>query len=564
MNKINIILYSILISFVSTGIKAQVPILVNDETFVPEICHINQLIRFKGELYFEADQCDYQSQLYKSDGTQQGTGMLKEIVCDCSGWIGSDPENLIVINDQMFFSQFDSTNTVKELWVTDGTYEGTRIVKHFNTHNWQGMKYPIKFDNKLFFIIDTEEYGYELWKSDGSEAGTVLVKDINPGTEESFPWYLMIMNDELFFFADDGQHGSELWKTDGSGPGTVMVKDINPGSGSSANNIEESYINYSGHLLFSANDGIRGAELWKTDGTENGTTMIKDINAGEHSSRPGNFVIYNNIVYFTAADYSHDYASDQPSETFYNTEFYRTDGTEEGTYLIKDINNDMEFGSFIDHLTVCNNTLLFTATASPDFNGGELYKSDGTAEGTIIVKAFSEVFQSYSSYYLSTGSILFFAATDPEHGDELWKSNGSENTTSLVYDIEPGYGDSHPAWMTIVDSVLYFTTGLDCSRLWKLNGMTNIITQENNMPVMKVYPVPFTDCVHVECPDLIGKKGLIKIYDHLGRAVYQKTFDDSSDIFISGLDKIDAGIYFLEISINNYRATRKIVKINSK
>jgi ELWxxDGT repeat protein len=540
--------------------KTQIPILVNEEGFLPELCGMNQLTSFKGELYFEAHQCDFKSQLYKTDGTWQGTGMLKEIVCDCAGWIGSQPENLIVIDDQMFFSQYDSTNTLKELWVTDGTYQGTRIVRRFNTSNWQGMKNPVKFDNILFFIIDTDDYGYELWKSDGSSDGTVLVKDIYPGTEGSFPRNFMVLNNELFFFANDGEHGSELWKTDGTEPGTVVIKDINPGSGNSSDNIVESYIAYSGYLFFSANDGIHGAELWMSDGTNEGTTMIKDINEGGNSSRPGNFVVFNDIVYFTAANFSYLDRITQPSEDFYNTELFRTDGTEEGTYLVKDINQDPEWQSYINHLNVINNTLLFTATASPDHYGGELYKSDGTTEGTVIIKAFSDVFVSYSSAYLSTGSIFYFRANDPEHGSELWKTSGNENTTTLVYDLEPGYADSDPSWLTAVNNVLYFTTGMNCDKLWKMDGLNNLTTPENDEPVINVYPVPFRDCLHVECPNLTGKEAVIRIYDDLGKLVYQKAFDDSADIFINGLKNIDAGLYLIEISINNHIVSKKIIK----
>jgi len=59
-----------------------------------------------------------------------------------------------------------------------------------------------------------------------------LVKDINPGGD-SYPQYLTNVNGTLFFTADDGIHGWELWKSDGTTAGTLMVKDINP-VGSSA------------------------------------------------------------------------------------------------------------------------------------------------------------------------------------------------------------------------------------------------------------------------------------------------------------------------------------------
>ena len=42
------------------------------------------------------------------------------------------------------------------------------------------------------------------------------------------------VGDTLFFTADDGVNGNELWKSDGTEAGTVLVKDINPGSGSSS------------------------------------------------------------------------------------------------------------------------------------------------------------------------------------------------------------------------------------------------------------------------------------------------------------------------------------------
>lgn len=139
-----------------------------------------------------------------------------------------------------------------------------------------------------------------------------------------------------------------------------------------------------------------------------------------------------------------------------------------------------------------------------------------------------------------------------------------KNTTSLVYDLEPGEEGSYPAWLTLVDSTLYFTTTTDCDKLWKLSGINNIATTEEYAPVINVYPVPVRDCMHVECPDLVGKKAYIKIYDHLGREVFRKAFDNAANMFINDLNNIDAGVYMLEISINNYQTSKKIIKINSR
>ena len=76
----------------------------------------------------------------------------------------------------------------------------------------------------------------ELWKSDGTTAGTVLVKDINPGLTAGYPnvpassepYGLTALDGQLLFTANDGIHGDELWKSDGTAAGTVLVKDIAP------------------------------------------------------------------------------------------------------------------------------------------------------------------------------------------------------------------------------------------------------------------------------------------------------------------------------------------------
>jgi len=98
------------------------------------------------------------------------------------------------------------------------------------------------------------------------ELYTAMVRDIYPGAVDSEPYALSDVNGTLFFAADYGSHGIELWKSDGTEEGTVMVKDIRPGAEGSIPYYLMAEVN--GMLLFAANDGTNGPELWRSDGIE--------------------------------------------------------------------------------------------------------------------------------------------------------------------------------------------------------------------------------------------------------------------------------------------------------
>jgi ELWxxDGT repeat protein len=108
--------------------------------------------------------------------------------------------------------------------------------------------------------------GQELWRTDGTSAGTIMVKDINPGPGGihggEYVRRHAVVGDGLYFAADDGVNGQELWRTDGTAAGTTLVADLWPGpSGSKPSDLTLSR----GALLFTADDGRLGAELWKIE-----------------------------------------------------------------------------------------------------------------------------------------------------------------------------------------------------------------------------------------------------------------------------------------------------------
>ena len=97
------------------------------------------------------------------------------------------------------------------------------------------------------------ERGLELWRSDGTSTGTRLVKRINTISTGSNPEHLINVNGTLFFAASNGS-SRELWKSDGTFSGTTMVRNLGPGDAN------PNYLaNAKGTLYFQADDGAHGA-----------------------------------------------------------------------------------------------------------------------------------------------------------------------------------------------------------------------------------------------------------------------------------------------------------------
>jgi ELWxxDGT repeat protein len=323
------------------------------------------------------------------------------------------------------------------------------------------------------------------------------VKAINPGNDSLIGYSTKSndaasLNGTLFFPASNGI-SLELWESNGTAAGTFQVKKFNP---SSFTNAYPSNMTTLGNAVyfFAYNGG--GGDLWKTDGTTAGTVMqvqgfTPPDNLGFAMENLGGVLYFRtrgtqttNLVRSdgTAAGTSTFFtgnASESPGNITlvggslffsFGSQLWKSDGTAAGTALIKDIHPGNPASS-VANLTAVGNTLFFTADDGT--HGGEIWESDGTASGTVMVKDINPGASSSAPHNLTAfGGTLYFTANDGTHGVELWRTDGTAAGTVLVKDINPGSAGSNPSDLTPFNGDLYFAAndGTDGNELWRSDG----------------------------------------------------------------------------------------------
>ncbi|QJE95458.1 ELWxxDGT repeat protein [Luteolibacter luteus] len=526
-----------------------------------------ELFAWKGSVYFRDPKPHGISELWKADGTEQGTVFLSKLNVVPNG--GS--LSFQVVGDQLYFQEASWGKSW--LWRTDGTPEGTVVVKFMNEPGQYSDETLLgSFGNRLYFVMAGLPMS-SLWSTEGTPK---TMRKLTRPTEGSGSFFddreessIMTDGKQLFLLSEtldsEGEIRTELWRSSGTAAGTrqywsasgkslcsstmlgsraIYVADqellITNGTGRGTKVLmdlrKDGGTPGSYHSLFRV-DGLvyfrvqrdDTSSLWRTDGTPEGTL---ELDAGAGSS----FASLDGIFYSLTSD----------------GRLYRSNGQADGTWEVKDLSlrpeeaalNLMRVGSrlifttkagahhsvwtsdgtsagttYVDILptslvmpTDLEGTLIFFAKVEGEFRlyrysgsglehvttlppgfaiptdlmagsrryavaGGQLYfpcgplrdasqnvatelwRTDGTAAGTSLVKEIEEDgrFGSGPGAMLAVGNEIFFAANDGIHGGELWRSDGTEEGTVLVTDIEPGTGSSSPKDLTIFKNKLYFT-----------------------------------------------------------------------------------------------------------
>lgn len=561
-----IIIATIILLLFNESMHSQQPFMVKDIYPGP-----NSSFSFFGPakinttLFFSANDQTNGFELWKSDGTNSGTVMVKDIY---PGYMfagvanNSEPRHLTNVNGLLYFTANDGING-RELWKSDGTKAGTVMVKDINIYNnvsdsSSDAAMLTDVNGVLYFRCNNIDNGYELWKSDGTANGTVMIKDIYTGNNinglpnSSVPYSLTNVNGTLFFAAGDAINGTELWKSDGTAAGTVIV-----GGRTGAQNSIGSYPNMTNvnGILYYAGYGQsnnRDVELWKSDGTDAGTVLVKDIFPGNNafyanSSEPNSLTNVNGTLFFSACDSEID-SNNQ------NFELWKSDGTTAGTVKVKEIRAGIN-GSIPRGLANANGFLYFVA--NDGINGKEIWKSDGTEAGTTLIKdLYAGVGSSDPYEFTYLNGVTYFVANDGIIGRQIFKTDGTANGTVGI-NILNLTGDA-PSNLINVNEKLFFTASVGAygKELWVLNttllSTSTNITNENKL---SIFPNPVNNILTIQNVDnkLIDK---VTISDLTGKKVLEQN-NNSNIINVENLQK---GMYLLQIFSGEKNVVSKFIK----
>jgi ELWxxDGT repeat protein len=494
------------------------------------------------KLLFGASDTRYGTELRITDGTAKGTQVVRDLF---KGVLNSNPSNLVNFkNDTYFFADIlDITNhttsdvrTIRKLCKTDGTNAGTKILSLPTLEsiiNSNGYVYTMEAASNLLYmgLYNSLTSQYELWRTDGTNAGTYAIKTDMPGY---YNIILKAVGNKLFFSNYDFTYGNELFVTDGTVAGTVLVKDITAGSNSS---YLSSFRSFSGKLYFAADYGY-GPFLWSSDGTETGTTQVK----------PAILLFSYNAIAQT---------NDKlffPGENAVGKgiELYATDGT--NTYLVKDLFKGP--GSSYPYDLTGGDTLIYFF-ANDGIHGYELWKSNGTKEGTRLVKDINEFGDSYPGSLVTVHNELFFMLYDV-----LWQSDGTKNGTHAVDDANL-IGVAAISNFTAFDNKLAFTgfaqaTGMELyvgdseSFAPVASGTKDAMKTTSTIIRTSIYPNPAKDVLNINT----GSKAMVCLTDQSGKIMLTQAIDGKATIDVSSLP---TGLYYLKNTATG--ETQKVIVV---
>ena len=406
---------------------------------------VSNLTVFGDRLVFTANDGSNGNEPWVSDGSAAGTTLLRDIT---SGG-NSDVANVRAAAELVYFT------VGLDLWVSDGTTVNTTLVKAGIRYSSSAPFSGVTIGNNLYFN-GSQSFDSELWSSDGTSGGTLRIADIRPGSTGSAPSNMVVRGSEVFFTADDGTTGRELWKS--NGVSATRVADV--AAGTLGLFVEDVNLVVVGDVLLFVGyaDGGYDFELWKSDGTAGGTSLVKDLDTGK-ASRPDGFTVADGKAWFFASD-------------GVGRRLWSSDGTTAGTQVVTGLydgnvnQRDPAWSATLDDVA-----FLGAANGLAD---AELYAV--TADAVAIVSDLNVNPPTLAPAVLvPAGDKVYFEGYGDATGEELWASAGGADSAAIVVDGVVGVGGSGIESITAAGAKVMYIANVPANNreLWVSDGSAN-------------------------------------------------------------------------------------------
>ena len=294
---------------------------------------------------------------------------------------------------------------------------------------------------------------------------------------------------------------------------------------------------FDGRAYFCAEHADLGKELFRTNGTNEDTFVVKDLDVGPGSSSPGGLFELNGVLYFIA------------ETTPTGTALWRTDGSDSGTRLVTSLGldgDDLELDTLrIVNMLEVEDELFIQLADNVQFSAGNtvLMRTDGTASGTLITDALVHFASNNNltpsvptSYIYSNGALYFLTF------NTLYKMDISSNSISMVTTLPSETNDGHHA--VIVEDSL--SQGYFLIENFSLLGNADFLfrsdgTASGTMKIdAEVRNAGYTNAGYLYC-DLDDGNLYVRQADDISTTLVFDNFESDCD-FSAIRKKISAGI----------------------